>query len=329
MNDLNVNGIAIPQASTIIPPVPKLKLTLYQRRTLQAIHAGKIMLRGRYDRYFWNDSDQLCSAVARRLKSKGLIKTVYLNSVRDKVELTPAGRQAVTGGVVWSLFDGSGLMGLPWAEAGYHVYCFNADSANHGEYIIKMQHENLHYVDMWIDKDFVFNMSSRQDIPRPSIIFGFPDCTMFAVSGAKKERTKDELDYALEMAKAVKHAGESYGVPWMIENPVGKLCRPDMMGKPNAYFDPFEYGAFMTDSDKPFHPKMPKFDGYTKKTCLWFDNGFQMPDKQPGPINIGLFWGWKWLGGKSTKTKQLRSLTPRGFARAVFLANHQGVKPYG
>ncbi|AGF89292.1 Dcm [Salmonella phage SP069] len=33
--------------------------------------------------------------------------------------------------VVWSLFDGSGIMGLPWAEAGYQVYCFNADKGNH------------------------------------------------------------------------------------------------------------------------------------------------------------------------------------------------------
>lgn len=68
---------------------------------------------------------------------------------------------------------------------------------------------------------------------------------------------------------------------------------------------------------------MLMFDGYTKKTCLWFGNGFRMPEKRPGPINIGFFWGWKYLGGKSETTKQLRSLTPRGFARAVFEANKQ------
>ena len=36
--------------------------------------------------------------------------------------------------VIWSLFDGSGIMGLDWAKAGHTVYCFNADSADHGEY---------------------------------------------------------------------------------------------------------------------------------------------------------------------------------------------------
>jgi hypothetical protein len=73
------------------------KLTNYQRNTLKAIDSGAVMLRAKFDRYFWQESDQLCSAVGRRLKSKGLIRTVYLNSVRDKVELTNAGRAELHG----------------------------------------------------------------------------------------------------------------------------------------------------------------------------------------------------------------------------------------
>lgn len=157
----------------------------------------------------------------------------------------------------------------------------------------------------------------------PSIIFGFPDCTLFAQSGSQHDRDDAELQYALANAKLIRELGERYNVPWMIENPVGALSRPEMMGTPDAYFHPWEYGGYMTTDDKPFHPKMPMFDGYTKKTCLWFGNGFRMPEKRPGPINIGFFWGWKYLGGKSETTKQLRSLTPRGFARAVFEANKQ------
>lgn len=72
------------------------KLTDYQLNTLRAISEGQVMLRGRFDRYWWESTDTLCSAVARRLKSKGLIKTVYLNSARDKVELTEDGRQALS-----------------------------------------------------------------------------------------------------------------------------------------------------------------------------------------------------------------------------------------
>ncbi|UYL04900.1 hypothetical protein LGIDLPPJ_00013 [Klebsiella phage KP13-27] len=223
--------------------------------------------------------------------------------------------------VVWSLFDGSGIMGLPWAEAGYQVYCFNADKGNHGEYKVKMHHPNLHYIDQWIDPQFAIKREIL-GTPLPSIIFGFPDCTLFAQSGSQHERSQGSLQYALTLAKLIRELGERYNVPWMIENPVGALSCPDMMGKPNAYFHPWEYGGHMTADDRPFHPKMPMFDGYTKKTCLWFGNGFKMPEKCPGPINIGFFWGWKYLGGKSEMTKQLRSLTPRGFARAVFKANH-------
>lgn len=36
--------------------------------------------------------------------------------------------------IVWSLFDGSGLMAQPWAEAGHTCYCFNYDGADHGDY---------------------------------------------------------------------------------------------------------------------------------------------------------------------------------------------------
>lgn len=70
-------------------------------------------------------------------------------------------------------------------------------------------------------------------------------------------------------------------------------------------------------------------DGYTKKTAIWHGNGFIEPKRNPLSDNEGVmfFWGWRWLGGKSAKTKQLRSLTPRGFARAVFMANHDGALP--
>ncbi|MEB6632762.1 hypothetical protein [Kluyvera cryocrescens] len=73
------------------------KLTDYQRNTLRAISEGQVMLRGKFDRYWWGSNNTLCSAVARRLKSKGLIKTVYLNSIRDRVELTSAGIQVIEG----------------------------------------------------------------------------------------------------------------------------------------------------------------------------------------------------------------------------------------
>lgn len=223
--------------------------------------------------------------------------------------------------VVYSLFDGSGLMVQPWAEAGYECYCFNADSGDHGKYEMRVEHPNIHYINAWIEPGFdpANDRGCVTGIPKPGIIFAFPPCTLMAQSGSKHQRADDDITLAVEWAKVAMHLGNKYGCPWMVENPIGKLCTA--WPKPSAYFHPFEYGAYMREEDEVFHPRMPKFDGYTKRTAIWHGNGFIMPDKEPGPINIGYFWAWRWTGGKSARTKQLRSLTPRGFARAVFADN--------
>ncbi|QHJ79533.1 MAG: hypothetical protein [Caudoviricetes sp.] len=213
--------------------------------------------------------------------------------------------------IVWSLFDGSGIMGLPWAMSGHQVYCFNADDANHGEYVVKMKHENIHYVNRWIDDGFDFDI-------QPGIIFSFPDCTFLAGSGEQHERDEDDVRHAVNLARLAERLGIKYSCPWMVENPVGKLSTE--WRKPDHYFNPFEYGGYMSGFEPEIHPKMPALDGYTKKTCIWAGGGFVMPEKNPVE-HIGCFWGWKSLGGASAKTKQLRSLTPRGFARAVYEAN--------
>lgn len=226
--------------------------------------------------------------------------------------------------VVYSLFDGSGLMVLPWAEAGYQCFCFNAESGDHGAYENRARHPLITYVDCWIDKNF--NPEGHYSdlchpIPAPDIIFSFSPCTMLAGSGEQHERTDEEIQEALENVLIVETLGNKYGVPWMLENPVGKLSM--LWRKPNYYFHPWEYGAHLRPEEGSFHPKMPFCDAYTKKTCIWCGNGFIMPPKNPVKEYQNWFWGWKSLGGKSQKTKQLRSLTPRGFARAVFKANRR------
>lgn len=216
--------------------------------------------------------------------------------------------------IIWSLFDGSGIMGFPWAIAGHEVYCFNSSKGNHGEYFVKMQHENITYVDSWISDAW-----DPQDCGKPDIIFSFPDCTMLAGSGEKHERSDEDIQTAVANARVAESLGNHHACPWMVENPVGKLSTE--WRKPDHYFDPFQFGGYLSGFEIQFHPRMPFHDGYTKKTAIWCGNGFIFPDKKEGPINIGLFWGWKYLGGDSERTKQLRSLTPRGFAKAVYEAN--------
>ncbi len=108
----------------------------------------------------------------------------------------------------------------------------------------------------------------------------------------------------------------------MIENPVSVLS--SLWRKPDHYFNPFEYGGYLPEDDQ--HPLWPDHiaprDSYTKLTSLWVGGTFVMPEKrQVEPLSPGASQQYSKLGGKSQKTKNIRSATPRGFAKAVFEAN--------
>ena len=60
-----------------------------------------------------------------------------------------------------------------------------------------------------------------------------------------------------------------------------------------------------------------------RRLALWTGNGFVMPPKVPVEPETGHSRQHLKLGGKSAKTKNIRSATPRGFAIAVMAANTQ------
>lgn len=232
-------------------------------------------------------------------------------------------------GVVWSLFDGSEIAVRDWADAGYLCLCFNAEGADHGSYAeVVGSHPNIYHIDYWIDPWFpqeTFGM-----YPAPDFILSFPPCTHLAVSGAahfKKKLQKDPLIQvkATKDAQVAEVLGDMYNCPWHVENPVGMLST--LWRKPDYKFHPSEYGGYLPEDD--VNPWFPQYisprDAYPKLTCGWFGNGFVVPDKKPVPQLVDLSSGYSLqhakLGGKSPRTKMIRSLTPRGWAKAVFLAN--------
>ena len=222
------------------------------------------------------------------------------------------------------LYDYTGLMAQPWLEAGYECWCFDGQ---HPEGITR---DNLHVkVGMWFDAD-------RTDEQAKSIaamvgdnvelVFGFPECTHLAVSGAAHFAKKLKLDpeiqnKATKLAMLVECVGDLLSCPWAAENPVSVLSTK--WRKPDFVFHPYEYGGYLAPDD--VHPQWPEYiaarDAYPKKTCIWCGNGFVAPDKRPVPCQSGYSNQHLKLGGKSLKTKNIRSATPRGFARAVFEAN--------
>ena len=166
-----------------------------------------------------------------------------------------------------------------------------------------------------------------------NVVFGmaFPVCTDLAVSGAAHFKAKAAKDPEFQI-KASNHAKwcadlfDALGVPYFIENPVSRLAT--LWRKPDYSFHPYEYGGYIPEADAE-HPKWPEYipdrDAYKKKTCLWTGGDFKMPNKKE--VYCSAYYGNGYskpmmkLGGKSMKTKNIRSATPRGFARAVFEAN--------
>lgn len=229
-------------------------------------------------------------------------------------------------GIVFCLFDGSGYFGLPWANAGYQVKCFNYDDADHGNYkAVRVEHPNIEYVNAWIDGNLLTDLMFEK-YGKPCFIASFAPCTDLANSGSRHWAKKREANptFQQEAATACRIAaelGDWFKVPYMVENPVGKLST--LWRKPDHIFNPCDFGGYLDENDA--HPAFPDIiparDAYNKKTCLWTGNGFVMPEKKALEPYGNDNPGWKNLGGKSARTKLIRSLTPRGLARAIFEAN--------
>lgn len=133
-------------------------------------------------------------------------------------------------------------------------------------------------------------------------ILAAPPCTVFAGSGAKWRalRPISEVLEGLSIVDAcLRFIYACQPTFWALENPVGWLA--DYIGKPKMYFNPCDYG-----------------DPYTKKTGLWGE--FAEPMQNPVEPREGSKIHLKY-GGRSERTKTIRSITPAGFARAFFQAN--------
>ena len=232
---------------------------------------------------------------------------------------------------VISLYDYTGEALKPWAEAGYTCLAFDIqhdpddDKAEvfKGGGSIQYQHADLH--DFSTHSDLFFSFSGHK------VAFGmaFPVCTDLAVSGAAWFKKKAEANPSFQ-DEAVSHAVwcaelfRNLKIPFFIENPVSVLATK--WRKPDHTFHPYEYGGYIAKDDAR-HPRWPDYiadrDAYPKKTCLWTGNGFVMPPKVPVEPESGHSRQHLKLGGKSAKTKNIRSATPRGFAIAVMAANTQ------
>lgn len=204
--------------------------------------------------------------------------------------------------VILSLYDYSGNWVKPYKDAGYSI----------------IQHDIKHGQDIFEDTIPAAIADHVENNPVYGILAAVP-CTDFAGSGARWWKEKDhtpanysgteiQFDSTVEMSVfmvlSVLYIVELFNpVFWVIEQPIGRIQKlvPEV-GKPLLYFNPCDYG-----------------DPYTKKTALY---GKFNPDLKKNPVKpIEGSKMWKKYGGKSERTKTLRSATPLGFANAFFQAN--------
>lgn len=202
---------------------------------------------------------------------------------------------------ILSLFDFTGLFSKPYHEAGYEVYQIDI---KHGDNVLELGRT-------WV----------RRNGPWRGVLAA-PPCDDFASSGARWWAEKDEKGVTAKSVKLIEHTLNviEWAEPawWALENPVGRIAKlcPRLKRFGPRYFHPCWYGGWLN----------PPGDHYTKKTGLY--GRFRMPvPKHVDPVYITLAngmrgsWMWANLGGGSERTKELRSATPLGFAKAFFDSN--------
>lgn len=203
-------------------------------------------------------------------------------------------------GIVVSLCDKSGNMVVPWAENGYTCYAVDIDNTERTE---EVGQGKIHYkrcdIREWECPD------------RPVRIgFAFPPCTHLAISGARwfQEKGLQKLADAIELVAECHETLTGLDCPWFIENPVSTLST--YWREPDYKFNPYEFDGY-TDNDEQ----------YTKETWLWTGNNFKMPvidgvseDAADNRIHSM---------PPSEDRSEKRSVTPTGFARAVYLAHEK------
>lgn len=204
---------------------------------------------------------------------------------------------------VLSLCDRTGNMIRPFAEAGH--FCVFVDLQHPKGTSRVWEPYNVRRVGANV---LSFQWSDGWDFF--DIVIAQPTCRDLAGSGARWWAQKGEKAYheAMHLVFRCRDIAEESGGKWWLENPVGRI--PKAWREWDYIFDPCDYGGYLD----------PPGDAYTKRTCLWTGGGFVMPEPKPvkpvpqseNPIH---------QASPGPERSDMRSVTPMGFARAVFEAN--------
>ncbi|HET6890508.1 MAG TPA: hypothetical protein VFH31_05350 [Pyrinomonadaceae bacterium] len=198
------------------------------------------------------------------------------------------------------LYDITGNMARPWAEAGYECWLVDLQNKPGITRDGKIVRVGADIRNGWLPP--------REIADRIAFVAAFPPCDHLAVSGARwfKGKGLRKLALSIDLFATAAEICEWIGAPYMIENPVSTIST--YWRKPDATFHPHHFTLLEPD------------DNYTKATNLWIGGGFVMPqscqDFTLGPPDDRIH-----KCPPSSDRANIRSATPMGFAIAVFLAN--------
>lgn len=220
-----------------------------------------------------------------------------------------------------SLFDNTGSWAKPYADAGWKVLLWDH---KHEGCILERFNTLCEIIEQNMEGD------------RLTGLLAAPPCTDFASSGSQYWNEKDtglrwwpgedaegkltqyfdtNTERSITLIEIIFVLIERYKpFFWAIENPVGRLERlvPKLKPYRKMTFDPWKFG-----------------DPYTKKTVLWgnFNADLKRAPVKPefkiasnGDKYSKIHWN---TGGGSARSKAIRSITPKGFAKAFYQANNK------
>lgn len=209
--------------------------------------------------------------------------------------------------VLFSIFDHSGNQSRPYRENGYMVVQID----------IKHGYDFLTFDPVkWLNN---YQTENHGVMPEVAIIAPIP-CTAYALSGNRHKKSEARKVVFEESQKLVAHLKkvidffDNVGILkfWQVENPMSDIHKHNpWLGAVRFKFNPCDFAGYAPEPEK---------DRYNKQTWLW--GNFKVPVlKRLEPLSKDNP-GWKSLGGKSERTKELRSITPLGFSYAFYEANN-------
>ncbi len=199
--------------------------------------------------------------------------------------------------LIISIYDYTGAWAEPYIKAGYPVMLW--DKKKEGDIL-----EGFSSLLMEIEET---------GLQVYGLLFA-PPCTDFASSGARWWKDKDkktadlipfdtQTELSMSLVLICLHL-VSIVKPhfWVLENPVGRIetIVPELKPFRKMTFNPSDFG-----------------DPYTKKTILWGNFNSNLQKKYV----LALMGSLMHKTPPSKKRQEIRSATPKGFARAFFEAN--------